>query len=180
MYKVRTKSDTHPSELFTAEMQLKSNLTQKGETIQTCLNKMRSYSLLIWAVAVVQYRTGARVTEVLKLLWSDEFAPDNFIIKGLKGSRSFEFYAPELRELYQYRHLSNGLVFGNLNRGTVHRAYVKFGLMIHNGVNKRNTTTHIFRKKKASKINTMGITREVQSDLLKHNSKKTLKYYVPE
>lgn len=141
--------------------------------------QLRDYSPTIAEVYGALRRTGGRVSEILGIRHVDEISAGVYIVHGLKKSRS---YTVEIDGHLFLKSLSlhcSKKLFGTLNRSTVYRALLKFGLYAQLNNNNNLTVTHLPRHNLAAALFKSSQDPKLIQDLLKHNSIKSQTHYEP-
>jgi integrase len=139
---------------------------------------MLNYSKSIALIATLLSRSGGRVSEILSIKLSDISSDGLILVHGKKGSRSYTIYALDLLPLIAQVKTKHNNLFNGLNRSTVHRGFLKFGLTEKKVGKKVRTVTHIFRYKKAKWINSLTDDKVTIQDIIGHNSIKSQNHYI--
>lgn len=139
---------------------------------------IKNYNELIYLVALLQFRSGARISEILNIEIVDILDNNLVFIKALKGGNNYTLFVPEVDRIRQLSSSLNGKLFGSLNKSSVHRTYVKFGIIEQNKNNKNRTTTHLFRRLRAKEVHKKFDNEIYTKDILHHKSKKSQSFYL--
>lgn len=138
---------------------------------------LKEYSPVLYVIALIQYRSGCRVSEVLEAEWSNFSPRGELFLRGKKKSSSFTVFIPELELVKKLTSVNSYLCFPHVNRSTVHRAYKKFSLFDKLSGHTTHTTTHIFRHNKAQSFNNLNLSDREKADILGHRGIKSQSYY---
>lgn len=128
-------------------------------------------------VALIQFKGGCRISEVLSIRYCDILLPDRVLIRGKKGSRSKIVSVPEAAQLLQKCAALKFDPFRNMNRFTAYRNYKKAGIMLYNETGKKAKVTHAFRHKLVDDLRSITSDKEIIKDSIGHNSVKSQSHY---
>lgn len=136
------------------------------------------HNRLVWEVALLQYRYGLRISEILLIDKYSFAGPKTLVIRGLKGSKSRvielsnEFVYITLWERADYQ---IGYVY---SRWFFYREYKKVGITFLTPVGLRNSVTHSLRINKIKTMSKAGVSVELIAQHIGHKSTKTTNLYV--
>jgi len=173
----RTKSVTSLIKLCFEMLRVNNQYICSMNVLEQQLASLRAYSYNCYLVALLLQRSGGRISEILNCTWADYFADGTLFVKGLKRSRNYSIYAPEFLTIYPNVADKSQLIFGSLNRSSVHRAFIRFGICYLKQGNKKYSTTHSFRHLKAKAMREAKFTPKQLQDHLHHNSIKSQNFY---
>lgn len=142
------------------------------------INKLQSYSLRAYVIAVLLNRSNGRISEIISIKRSDEIDLDLYLIIGKKGSNNYTLFAPELKLLNKTTDINTNSFFDGYNVSTVYRAFVKFGIKMHKENRKNNSVTHTFRNLRARLVSQKFNSEDITKDVLHHKSKSSQKHYL--
>jgi len=126
---------------------------------------------------VALFSTGARITEVINVKWSDLIPYTDIVIIGLKGSRNRRVTVNGI-EGYIRHCIDNKLdPFNIVSRYQVYRIIKRYGWIVDNGIKKNKSVTHSARKLYIREGFKSQSDIEVVKDTVGHKSSKSTKYY---
>jgi len=130
-----------------------------------------------YPLLVTLYSTGARISEVLNIKWSDLIPYTDIVIIGLKGSRNRRVTVNGI-ESYIKHCIDNRLdPFNIVTRYQVYRIIKRYGWVVDNGVTKNKSVTHSARKLYIRESFKSQSNIEVVKDTIGHKTSKSTKYY---
>lgn len=135
------------------------------------------YSPIQYIAYIALLRSGGRVSEILSIRWAEVIENRYCFVHGLKKSRNYTIDLPECDYLKHYTSVDSLYIFGTLNRATLHRTCIKFGLYIKINSHKSKTVLHLPRHQKADRYSNLNLTDREKADILNHNSTSSQKYY---
>lgn len=150
------------------------------EDIYSLITVKRNELGIIYALLLIQLRGGFRVSEVLKMKYSQIINDNELFIIADKGSNSKRVYVPEISKLLCDCRLNKFDPFKGISRFQVYRFYKSMGISLQNGVGKNKSVTHMPRKLYVRDSYNSSNSLEISKQLIGHKSIKSTKYYVKE
>ncbi|MFK5894424.1 MAG: site-specific integrase [Pseudomonadota bacterium] len=130
-----------------------------------------------YEVMLIMFRGGFRVSEVLKMNYSNILNDTDVYIVASKNSRSKSVHVPEIsRNLKKYKTFKM-TPYSGISRFQMYRACKRLGLVIDNGINKNKSVTHSMRKVFVQGILKSTNNIDVAAELVGHKSTKSTEYY---
>lgn len=132
---------------------------------------------ILTIIIYMQIIAGLRISEVLNFDINSLSSRNILIVPGSKGSKDIVIRDPLLLDiLYKYKLLGFS-PFDGISRFYVYREYKKMDISAVNGGKVNVAVTHSFRHKIASDIRKNGISENVITIVLNHNSTKSKNHY---
>ncbi len=156
--------------------------TQTAKEVETdelklVLEKNKPYLGNYYYVFVIQYRTGARISEVLNINLSNINARGQMFIIGLKGGQNRLIECYEARDYIIKCKRVHKEPFEYLNRFTAYRLLQNIGIGKVKKGNSVASVTHLFRDEYVKSVRSIAIDKEDISRSIGHKSTKSTEFY---
>lgn len=175
--KVRTKSVPSSSALFTKECMAVSESGSTEYIIKKQLEQLKMIDITIFYIAVLQFRYGLRISEVLDIKSGDILLNGYINIHSKKKSKDRLIPIHDLTEFF-FRFRNNGVSpFINYNRFYIYRIYKQVGISHKFGSRSRNSVTHFFRHNLVKSLKSDSIATETTKNFIGHKSIKSTESY---
>lgn len=145
---------------------------------QSAILQLKSIDINVYRIALIQFSSGARITQVLRLNSSMIANSGLITLPALKFSNEIIVSIPELTSFFLYCKQSGSAPFVNLDRFYVYRLYKKVGLYIYFGKHYKQAVTHSFRYLFAQSLIDNNQQLESAQTFLRHKSINSTKHYV--
>jgi len=148
------------------------------EAIHVSYVDMSNESLRYATIYAIQAWSGARISEVLNIGYTDIVDDRTVLIRALKHSRNRICTLPFEVPLLNQSRLMKQALFPGIDRFRVYRFYKRYGIYLRTPRGKNNKVTHKLRYDYILKIKNISHSLEVTQDLVGHKSKKTTEGYL--
>jgi integrase len=123
------------------------------------------------------FSSGARITEVINIKWSDLIPYTDVVIIGLKGSRNRRVTVNGIESYFKHCIVNRLNPFNVVSRYQVYRIIKRYGWIVDNGISKNKSVTHSARKLYIRESFKSQSDIEVVKDTIGHKSSESTKYY---
>lgn len=149
------------------EMRTKVQEILSGDTVPDILKRF----------IYLQSISGARVSEILNIQYSDIISPTIIRIKGLKHSNDRLIHIDRYSEYFSFckRNMINP--FGTLNRFYIYREYKKIGFVVSFLDTNKKAVTHSFRYKYIKELKDNNVEISLIQKEIGHKTQKTTENY---
>lgn len=125
----------------------------------------------------LQSISGARVSEILNIQYSDIITSTIVRIKGLKHSNDRLLHIDRYSEYFSFCKRNMIHPFGSLNRYYIYREYKKIGFIVSFLDSNKKAVTHSFRYKYIKKLKDNNVELSLIQKEIGHKSQKTTENY---
>lgn len=125
----------------------------------------------------LQSISGARVSEILNIQYSDIITSTILRIKGLKHSNDRLLHIDRYSEYFSSCKLNMVHPFGSLNRYYIYREYKKIGFIVSFLDSNKKAVTHSFRYKYIKKLKDNNVEMSLIQKEIGHKLQKTTEIY---
>ncbi len=157
------------------------DLVNRLPPLESCLNthgaQYQSLNPGILALFTLSSLNAMRISETLAITKGDEYIPTMFQIPGRKGSRDYSVHIPiSTRNRAVLNSWNSSIVLFPYNYKRVWDSLIRVGLSVKLPRHSNRTVTHQGRFNLVAKVKYTAKQTNL-SDLLRHNSDKSLRYY---
>lgn len=125
----------------------------------------------------LQSISGARVSEILNIQYSDIITSTILRIKGLKHSNDRLLHIDRYSEYFSFCKRNMIHPFGSLNRYYIYREYKKIGFVVSFLDSNKKAVTHSFRYKYIKKLKDNNVEISLIQKEIGHKAQKTTENY---
>ncbi len=125
----------------------------------------------------LQSISGARVSELLNIQYSDIITSTILRIKGLKHSEDRLIHIDKYSDYFDFCKRNRIRPFGTLNRYFIYREYKKIGFIISFLDSNKKAVTHSFRYKYIKKLKENNVEISLIQKEIGHKTQKTTENY---
>ena len=125
----------------------------------------------------LQSISGARVSEILNIKYTDIISPTILRIKGLKHSNDRLIHIDRYSEYFGFCKRNMIHPFGTLNRFYVYREYKKIGFIVSFLDSNKKAVTHSFRYKYIKNLKDNNVEISLIQKEIGHKTQKTTENY---
>lgn len=125
----------------------------------------------------LQSISGARVSEILNIRYSDIITSTILRIKGLKHSNDRLLHIDRYSEYFSFCKQNMIHPFGSLNRYYIYREYKKIGFIVSFLDSNKKAVTHSFRYKYIKKLKENNVEMSLIQKEIGHKTQKTTENY---
>lgn len=125
----------------------------------------------------LQSISGARVSEILNIQYSDIITSTILKIKGLKHSDDRLLHIDKYSEYFSFCKQNMVNPFGSLNRYYIYREYKKIGFIVSFLDSNKKAVTHSFRYKYIKKLKDNNVEMSLIQKEIGHKIQKTTENY---
>lgn len=149
------------------EMNAKVEKVLSGNTVPETLKRF----------IYLQSISGARVSEILNIQYSDIITSTILRIKGLKYSNDRLIHIDRYSEYFDFCKRNMIHPFGTLNRYYIYREYKKIGFIVSFLDSNKKAVTHSFRYKYIKKLKDNNVEISLIQKEIGHKTQKTTENY---
>lgn len=147
------------------------------KAIEGLISQLKVNGGLYYAILLIQFRGGLRITEVLNIDWKDMIGSHKIFIKGLKGSGDKLLHVPELGKLIAKWRSNQMKPFKDISRFSVYRFYKRLGISNPKVKSNLMNVTHAIRNIVIRNMRKSNMTEAQISEIIGHKARKSLEYY---
>ena len=125
----------------------------------------------------LQSISGARVSEILNIQYTDIISPTILRIKGLKHSNDRLIHIDKYSEYFGFCKRNMIHPFGTLNRFYIYREYRKIGFIVSFLDSNKKAVTHSFRYKYIKNLKENNVDISLIQKEIGHKTQKTTENY---
>ena len=133
---------------------------------------------VFYDIIMIQIASGARISEVLNIEYTDLLEPHFIVLKGLKGSGSRVIPVPECAKYIGDCITNKVHPFQHISRFQVYRFYKRMGFYTTLKGKQNKAVTHSFRRLYINELIKGGHNVKIAKESIGHKSEKSTKHYI--
>lgn len=167
-------SPTAPtSSLFADNSELINEMSAKVEEVLLKNTVPNTLKMFIYLQSI----SGARVSEILNVKYTDIISPTILRIKGLKHSNDRLIHIDRYSEYFSFCKRNMIHPFSTLNRFYIYREYKKIGFVVSFLDSNKKAVTHSFRYKYIKNLKDNNVEISLIQKEIGHKTQKTTENY---
>jgi integrase len=149
------------------------------QDVLQAITRLKDIDKRVWAIAVIQKVSGARISEVLTLDYRNIMENGNIALRGAKRSNDRIVSSGEAWNYLKWCKDLKINPFEELNRFYVYRLYKSVGIILNTGKSEKFAITHAFRHIYVQQAEKIVSTENIQKQI-GHKSINSTKHYEKE
>jgi len=141
-------------------------------------SKLSPWPISLRVLIDLQMRFGLRISEVLRINYSDLMPLGQIRIKASKRGKSRIINYSDDYDYLRFCRANGVKPFGDYDRFFIYREYKKQGIMLFHEKDKKYSVTHAFRHLLVTMLRNEVEDNSLISDVLGHKSRKSIESYI--